>query len=163
MGHFLRSKKVHFRYRIEVPKSIDLEVRKEVHFGLFFIKIPMFFIGFVPLNWGPFWGPFLGTFISQPGSLPCIRVRLCFTFGTPHPLTIIPFWRSENWPILVPLKWTPKWSILGSRRSPFLGPFFGTVVRERGVPKMKQSRTRMQYGDPGLGMRVPKNGPQNGP
>ncbi len=56
-----------------------------------------------------------------------------------------------------------KMIIFGVPAESILGPFFRTVVRERGVPKMKQSRTRMQCRDPGLGMRVPKNGPNNGP
>ena len=39
----------------------------------------------------------------------------------------------------------------------------GIIVSGWGVPKVKQSRTRMQCIDPGWEMRVPKNGPQNGP
>ena len=80
----MRSKKVNFRHRFEVPKSIDFGVQKGIHFGQFLSKIPMFFIGFVYLNWGPFWGPFLGTLISQPGSIHCIRVCKPSSFGTPH-------------------------------------------------------------------------------
>ncbi len=45
----------------------------------------------------------------------------------------------------------------------FLDPQKSTIVRQWGVPKVKQSRTRMQCSDPGWEMRVPKNGPQNGP
>ena len=36
-------------------------------------------------------------------------------------------------------------------------------IRKWGVPKVKQSRTRMQGRDPGWEMKVPKKGPQNGP
>ena len=39
-----RSKKVHFRHRFEVPKSIDFGVKKGIHFGQFLSKIPMFLI-----------------------------------------------------------------------------------------------------------------------
>ena len=39
----------------------------------------------------------------------------------------------------------------------------GIIVGGWGVPKVKQSRTRMQGRDPGREMKVLKKGPQNGP
>ncbi len=56
----MRSKKVHFRHRFEVPKSIDFGVQKGIHFGSIFIKNTYVFNRFLYLNWGPFLGPFFG-------------------------------------------------------------------------------------------------------
>ena len=113
--------------------------------------------------WGPFWGPFFGTLISQPGSIHCIRVRLCLTFGTPHFLIRVPKNGPKNG-----LRMDPKMDHFGTlNQATKMDPFFDVSksanVRKWGVPKVKQSRTRMQCSDPGWEMRVPKNGPQNGP
>ncbi len=50
-----------------------------------------------------------------------------------------------------------------TKMDPFFDVSKSANVRKWGVPKVKQSRTRMQCSDPGWEMRVPKNGPQNGP
>ena len=61
------------------PKSIDFDIclRPQKRY----LKMEPF--------WGPFWGPFFWTLISKPGSIQCIRVRLCLTFGTPRSLTTV--------------------------------------------------------------------------
>ena len=58
---------------------------------------------------------------------------------------------TQKWTSLVSilgvLKWVPKWSILESIRSPFLGPFFGTLIFWWGVPKVLPVGTSMQCSD----------------
>ena len=117
----------HFRHRFEVPKSIDFGVQKGIHFGYIFIKNTYVFNMFLYLNWGPFLGPFFGAIIFWWG-VPKVHGMHTRMQSSDFFLGWVgPFLRSENWPILVPLKWVPKLSILEFFRSPFLGPFFGTL------------------------------------
>ncbi len=108
-------------------------------------------------------GPFFGTLIPKPGSPYCIRVRLCFILGTPRSLTTVQKNGPKNG-----LRLDPKIDHFGVHfRGTKMGQFSdlrnGIIVSRWGVLKVKQSRTRMQGRDPGLEMKVPKKGPQNGP
>ena len=85
--------------------------------------------------WGPFWGPFFGTLISQPGSIHCIRVRLCLTFGTPHFLIRVPKNGSKNGLRMDPQMDHFGTHFMGTKIGQFLDLKKGTIARKWGYQK----------------------------
>ena len=105
-----------------------------------------------------FWDPHFPTGVNTLHTCPTLP-----HFGTPHFLIRVPKNGPKNG-----LRMDPKMDHFGTlNQATKMDPFFDVSksanIRKWGVPKVQRSRTRMQCIDPGWEMRVPKNGPQNGP